>query len=61
MPFQTYIRLVPQVLLLVLLSACEPSNIDDSSSNAEYSYRTIEEIADEVLAATMDRHPSMRT
>ena len=61
MPFQTYIRLVPQVLLLVLLSACEPSNIDHSSSNAEYSHRTIEEIADEVLAATMDRHPSMRT
>ena len=47
--------------MLVLLSACELSNIDDSRSNAEYSHRTIEEIADEVLAATMDRHPSMRT
>ena len=61
MPFQTHIRLIPQALLLVLLSACEPSNINDSSSNAENSNRTIEEIADEVLAATMDRYPSTRT
>ena len=61
MPFQTHIRLVPPALLLVLLSACEPSNIDHPSSNTEYSNRTIEEIADEVLAATMDRHPSMPT
>ena len=53
MPFQTYIRLVPQVLLLVLLSACEPSDINDPSSNTEYSHRTIEEIADEVLALSL--------
>ena len=61
MPFSAQIRFIPQALLLVLLSACGSSSVDDSISNTGYGNWLIEELADEVLAATMNRYPSMPT
>ena len=61
MPFSAQIRFIPQALLLVLLSACGSSSVDDSISNTGYGNWSIEELADEVLAATMNRYPSMPT
>jgi uncharacterized protein (DUF885 family) len=45
----------------VLFSACGSSSVDDSISNTGYGNWSIEELADEVLAATMNRYPSMPT
>ncbi|MBT6692936.1 MAG: DUF885 domain-containing protein [Porticoccaceae bacterium] len=61
MSFPTQIWLIPQALILVLFSACGSSSVDDSISNTGYGNWSIEELADEVLAATMNRYPSMPT
>ena len=61
MSFPTQIWLIPHALILVLFSACGSSSVDDSISNTGYGNWSIEELADEVLAATMNRYPSMPT